>query len=765
MRFFNKYNFFKKHSILLLLLSFCLAILIASISMIVNIYSKASAITSDKIIKLHETVLNTLSAEIDNNITATEAIYLQLSRQDIITSLISASDRGNMIDIPSKNNAQQAIASVKPLSGLIDDMYIYFKNTDLVISDTSPMDKKTAYNVFHSDDGIDMTAWENIMSVPHFDEILSIPSLNGGKISFMGTLPVNSQNGATFVALLNAENIHETLNRIIPDNVNVSVLMYFDDNLIFTNDQNASFNLSDIPEDKTGNMLIYENEHQKYVVTENRSNLVTKLRYVSFTPKKDLIAEITSMRRQLFIIIAVLFAIWCVFVYYTIKEIYKPIYKLASKLRTNQPELDNKNEIATLESNINSSKKKIYDLTNNIEKQRSHLETNFISDWLTGKITDECKIRRNIDSLKLSLNNDIFIVVLFEISDYGKMMEKFDYSESDNIDSVAHMIISNVVRDLFADYGSHYEAAINTNRLAMLWNISSSEEYAERTNSILSKLLEYAHTFIRDNFDLDFTVCISAPHDFSSVNHAYYEASSLLYSLKSTPSVVIFNKNKYTFQQLMDQEIIALENYIKKGNAEQACRLIDNIFASSIPNKEFLMAMQFHILSIILNTLDSNQYKSFLSDSHPVTKLSASISISDSSSALKDILRAVCNLHASKDTGQEILDNTLSKKLIDYINENYNNPQLNVQTIGYNLNYTAHYLSQQFKKQTGTTLKAYLSQYRLERAKDLLTNTELTISAIANDTGFTDVNAMIRIFKKYTSLTPAEYRKINKAQQ
>lgn len=765
MRLFNKYDFFKKHSILLLLLFFCLGILIASITMIVNIYSKAYDITYNKIIKLHETVLNTLSMELDNNITGTESIYLQMSRRDSITSLISASERGQQIDMADKNNAQQAISSVKPLSGLIDDIYIYFKNTDLVISDTSPMDKKTAYNVFHSDDDIDMAEWEEIMSASHFDEILSIPSLKGGKISFMGTLPVNSQNGATFVALLNADNMRETLNRIIPDNVNVSVLIYFDDNLIFTNGQTASFDLNNIPEDKTDNMLIYENEHQKYVVTENRSKLVTNLRYISFTPKKDLTAEIKTMRRQLFVIIAVLFAIWCVFVYYTIKEIYRPIYRLASKLRNGQPESANQNEIATLESNINISQKKIYDLTNNIETQHSRLETNFISDWLTGKITDEQKIRQNIDSLKLSLNNDIFIVVLFEIHDYKKMREKFNYSETDNIASVAHMIISNVVRDLFADYGSHYETVINPNRLAMLWNISSKAEYTERTNSILSKFLEYAHTFILENFDLDFTSCISAPHDFASVNHAYYEASSLLYSLKSNPSVVIFNKNKYTFQQLMEQESIALENYIKKGNAEQACRLIDNIFAGSMPNKEFLMAMQFHILSIILNTLDPDQYKSFLSDFQPVTRLSASISVSDSSSSLKDILRAVCNLHESEESGQELPDNTLSKKLMDYISENYNNPQLNVQTIGFNLNYTAHYLSQQFKKQTGTTLKTYLSQYRLERAKDLLTNTELTISAIANDTGFTDVNAMIRIFKKYTSLTPAEYRKISKPQQ
>lgn len=767
MRFFNKYGFLKKNSMLWLLLSFCLGILIVSISMIVNIYSKASDLASDKIIKLHETVLNTLSAEIDNNITVAESAYLQISRLDPITSLISESSRGNSIDIFDKNSAQQAIASVKPLSGLVDDMYIYLKNADLVVSDNSPMDKKTAYNVFHSDDKMNIKEWEDIMSKPHFDELVSIPSLNGGKIAFMGTLPINNTNGATFVALLNDDNIRDTLNRIIPDNENISIFMYFDNNLIFSNNQASSFDLKDIPTDKTDNMLLYENENQKYVVTENHSKLVSNIRYISLTPRSDLVSEIKTIRQQLFVIIAVLFAIWCVFVYFTIKEIYAPIYRLANKLRSNQPAVEN--EIDTLESNINISQKKIYDLTNNIEKQRSLLETDFISDWLTGKITDEHKIRRNINSLSLSLDNDIFIVVLFEIHSYEEMKKIFNYSDSDTIASIAHMVISNVIRDLFTDYGSHYESAISENRLAMLWNIPSDAEYTQRTSSVLSKLLEYAQTFIRDNFALDFTACISAPHNFESVNHAYYEASSLSYSLNNNPSIIIFNKNKYTFQQLTTQETIALENYIKAGNSEQACKLLDNIynlsFAGSMPDKEFLMAMQFHILSVILKTLSPEQYKIFLSDSMPVTMLSTSISVKDSSRVLKDILKSVCDLHASEYNEQEIPDSTLSKTLIDYITENYNNPQLNVQTIGSNLNYTAHYLSQHFKQQTGMTLKVYLSQYRVERAKELLTNTELTIAAIANDTGFTDVNALIRVFKKFTSLTPAEYRKISKTQQ
>jgi len=68
-------------------------------------------------------------------------------------------------------------------------------------------------------------------------------------------------------------------------------------------------------------------------------------------------------------------------------------------------------------------------------------------------------------------------------------------------------------------------------------------------------------------------------------------------------------------------------------------------------------------------------------------------------------------------------------------------------------------LIKKFRKQLGITPQRYLSELRLQRAKDLLTNTALSVSQISEDTGFESVYYFSKFFKKETGDSPSEYRK------
>ena len=70
------------------------------------------------------------------------------------------------------------------------------------------------------------------------------------------------------------------------------------------------------------------------------------------------------------------------------------------------------------------------------------------------------------------------------------------------------------------------------------------------------------------------------------------------------------------------------------------------------------------------------------------------------------------------------------------------------------------YLSKLFKKNTGSSLMDYVTKVRIERAKELLERTVLTISEIAVETGYSNTAYFTKMFKKYTNgVTPREYRK------
>lgn len=69
------------------------------------------------------------------------------------------------------------------------------------------------------------------------------------------------------------------------------------------------------------------------------------------------------------------------------------------------------------------------------------------------------------------------------------------------------------------------------------------------------------------------------------------------------------------------------------------------------------------------------------------------------------------------------------------------------------------YLSELFKKKTGITLATYVSGMKVQRAKELLANENLTIAEIAGLLSFKDVEYFSRLFKQRTSCSPSDYRK------
>ena len=68
------------------------------------------------------------------------------------------------------------------------------------------------------------------------------------------------------------------------------------------------------------------------------------------------------------------------------------------------------------------------------------------------------------------------------------------------------------------------------------------------------------------------------------------------------------------------------------------------------------------------------------------------------------------------------------------------------------------YMSKIFSRITGRPLMAYISDRRMEKAKELLLATELPVSRVAMEVGFTNFSYFSKMFRTYTGSTPNEYR-------
>lgn len=94
-----------------------------------------------------------------------------------------------------------------------------------------------------------------------------------------------------------------------------------------------------------------------------------------------------------------------------------------------------------------------------------------------------------------------------------------------------------------------------------------------------------------------------------------------------------------------------------------------------------------------------------------------------------------------------------------YIQRHYNEP-ITLEDVCAATGFSVSYFSTMFKKETGEGFSKYLTRVRVEQAKTLLQDTNLSITEICERVGYSDLKHFTGTFKKLTSLNPAQYRKL-----
>ena len=106
---------------------------------------------------------------------------------------------------------------------------------------------------------------------------------------------------------------------------------------------------------------------------------------------------------------------------------------------------------------------------------------------------------------------------------------------------------------------------------------------------------------------------------------------------------------------------------------------------------------------------------------------------------------------------RDFTDHEEINKIIEYVRRNYDK-DVTLKTMAKYVAMDESYLSGLFKKKTGETLIQYLQRVRIEQAKFYLEQTDWPVHEIGERVGFANANYFFKIFKRWTNLTPADYR-------
>lgn len=131
--------------------------------------------------------------------------------------------------------------------------------------------------------------------------------------------------------------------------------------------------------------------------------------------------------------------------------------------------------------------------------------------------------------------------------------------------------------------------------------------------------------------------------------------------------------------------------------------------------------------------------------------------LSINKSLLDDVITLYSKIILSKYKNQNESLSPLIKRSIEYIEKNYSK-DFSIDELCSELNINKCYFCCVFKNETGQTFINYLNNYKVEKSKELLANTNYSLLDIALSVGFNNQSYYSTVFKKLTNQSPIKYR-------
>ncbi len=101
----------------------------------------------------------------------------------------------------------------------------------------------------------------------------------------------------------------------------------------------------------------------------------------------------------------------------------------------------------------------------------------------------------------------------------------------------------------------------------------------------------------------------------------------------------------------------------------------------------------------------------------------------------------------------------IAKAAKAYMEQHYADPGLQLDQIAAHVFINASYLRAVFKKEIGITVSDYLTQYRMQQAKELISRSNVRLTDIAEKVGYNDPGYFSKSFKKFYGYSPSEFEK------
>jgi YesN/AraC family two-component response regulator len=217
----------------------------------------------------------------------------------------------------------------------------------------------------------------------------------------------------------------------------------------------------------------------------------------------------------------------------------------------------------------------------------------------------------------------------------------------------------------------------------------------------------------------------------------------------------------YFYPLKAEQQLIVM---VREGQLDKAKAFVGEIIQKNVTTEPFpfhtAKCLMFDLMATLQKVIGEIRIagKPDMPDGvRAIERLMQCQTVGEMRSQLYDMLELLCGY---VNNNREYCSNPLIDKVMKYVNEYYQDENLNISMIGEAFSMTPSYVSKLFKDLAGESLLDYINKTRLVQAKLLLISGKYTVSEISLKVGYNDVNTFHRIFKKFEGITPGRYREV-----
>jgi len=399
------------------------------------------------------------------------------------------------------------------------------------------------------------------------------------------------------------------------------------------------------------------------------------------------------------------------------------------------------------------------------------LKEKFLASLLTKKMAHD-ELEEKSHNYEIDLQGHSFIVSVISIDNNISILEDVQNPEKIELSRTLKyspdtelklFAVFNIAEEIVIKYGMGI-VFMNNNNIVV---ISKCPEVDE--GNIVNKTLHMLEE-IRMNIEkyLKFTVTIGKGticYDITNISYSYNDAVLALdyKAILGNNRVICIedfesNTEKIGFDELKEQALIRC---IKVGTVSEIRDIIRDLFSDFEDSRISIKYYQIYLLELIITILKSTK--------------GADIELDDvfgtNSTMLNEILK-FNNIFEAKEwfTGLciRIMDyisydrqnscHTIVERSKEFITNNYHQSGMTLNKMSDYLHISSGYFSSIFKKETKITFLNYLTQIRMEAAKELLRTTDFMAFEIADKVGFSEPYYFSYCFKKHLGITPKQYR-------